>query len=201
MSYRPRSLVCDIRKLMNDARWAIAGLVAVLGAASPAFAEWSIGINLSACPLLAPVPGYPVYYAPQLSANYFFYDGKFWAFAQGGWYTSSWYNGPWDLVDPYYVPLDLLRVPVTFYQRPPAYFRGWRADAPPHWAEYWGDGWSQQRADWKNSIRGRMPYAAPLADRDTVFTWASNPQADDLLARQDRNSAPAIELRRQGEGQ
>ena len=32
----------------------------------------SIGMNLPAYPELAVVPGYPVYYAPRLDANYFF---------------------------------------------------------------------------------------------------------------------------------
>jgi len=37
----------------------------------------SIGINLSSYPELVVVPGYPVYYAPRLGANYFFYDGMY----------------------------------------------------------------------------------------------------------------------------
>ena len=32
----------------------------------------SIGINLPLYPELVPVPGYPVYYAPRMEANYFF---------------------------------------------------------------------------------------------------------------------------------
>jgi hypothetical protein len=163
---------------MNHSRWALAGLVALLGAASSAVAEWSIGINLNAYPQLAPIPGYPVYYAPGLNANYFYYDGKFWAYVQDRWYTSTGYNGPWDLVDPYYVPLDLLQVPVSFYQRPPAYFRGWRADAPPRWAEHWGDGWLQRRADWNQPERGRMPVAAPLVAGPRQYSGASYPQAE-----------------------
>ena len=35
----------------------------------------SIGINLPVYPQLVAVPGYPVYYAPQVNSNYFFYDG------------------------------------------------------------------------------------------------------------------------------
>jgi hypothetical protein len=38
----------------------------------------SIGINLPVYPQLVPVPGYPVYYAPQLNSNFFFYDGLYW---------------------------------------------------------------------------------------------------------------------------
>jgi hypothetical protein len=65
----------------------------------------NIGINLPLYPNLVPVPGYPVYYAPDLDSNYFFYDGNYWVYAQDGWYSSPWYDGPWDLVDPQLVPL------------------------------------------------------------------------------------------------
>ena len=58
----------------------------------------NIGINLPLLPELVPVPGYPVYYAPQVNANYFFYDGMYWVFQNDNWYASSWYNGPWGLV-------------------------------------------------------------------------------------------------------
>ena len=35
----------------------------------------SIGINVPSYPELVRVPGYPVYYAPGLNSNFFFYDG------------------------------------------------------------------------------------------------------------------------------
>ena len=60
----------------------------------------SIGINLPVYPQLVPVPGYPVYYAPQVNSNYFFYDGMYWVYQSDNWYASSWYNGPWGLVAP-----------------------------------------------------------------------------------------------------
>src|SRR5664279_713556 len=85
----------------------------------------SIGINLAVYPQLVAVPGYPVYYAPQVNSNYFFYDGMYWVYQQDNWYASSWYNGPWQLVMPEAVPLYVLRVPVRYYRRPPAYFHGW----------------------------------------------------------------------------
>ena len=37
----------------------------------------SIGINVPLFPELVRVPGYPVYYAPRLNSNYFFYDGMY----------------------------------------------------------------------------------------------------------------------------
>ena len=55
----------------------------------------SIGINMPVYPTLVLVPGYPVYYAPQLNSNYFFYDGMYWVYQGDNWYASSWYNGPW----------------------------------------------------------------------------------------------------------
>src|ERR1700751_5907905 len=62
------------------------------------FPNLSIGINVPVFPDLVPVPGYPVYYAPGLNSNYFFYDGMYWVYQNDNWYASSWYNGPWGLV-------------------------------------------------------------------------------------------------------
>lgn len=107
-----------------------------------------IGINLPAYPRLVPVPGYPVYYAPALAANYFFYDGLYWVYGGDRWYSSDWYAGPWLPVGPESVPLFILRVPVRYYMRPPAYFRAWRAEAPPNWGGHWGPRWEEQHRDW-----------------------------------------------------
>src|ERR1035437_301470 len=78
----------------------------------------SIGINLPMYPELVPVPGYPVYYAPRVDANYFFYDGMYWVYQNDNWYASSWYNGPWGYVEPQVVPLFILRIPVSYYRQP-----------------------------------------------------------------------------------
>src|SRR6202162_5186448 len=108
----------------------------------------SIGTNLPVYPQLVPVPGYPVYYAPQVNSNYFFYDGMYWVYQGDNWYASSWYNGAWGLVAPEAVPLFVLRVPVRYYRRPPVYFRGWGANAPPRWGDHWGNAWAQNRQGW-----------------------------------------------------
>ena len=76
------------------------------------------------------MPGYPVYYDPRADSNYFFYDGLYWVYQEDNWYASDWYNGPWQSVAPYDVPVFVLRVPVRYYRQPPAYFRGWRAEHP-----------------------------------------------------------------------
>ena len=122
----------------------------------------SIGINLPVYPRLVAVPGYPVYYAPGLSINYFFYDGMYWVYQDNDWYASSWYDGPWYLVNPVDVPLFILRIPVRYYRNPPPYFRGWRADAPPRWGEHWGPRWQEQRRGWDNWNRRAVPARAPL---------------------------------------
>jgi hypothetical protein len=122
----------------------------------------SIGINLPVFPELVPVPGYPVYYAPTVNANYFFYDGMYWAYQEDNWYASTWYNGPWGLVAPEFVPLYVLRVPVRYYRQPPAYFRGWQSNAPPRWGEHWGHDWEQQRSGWDRWRRSSEPARAPL---------------------------------------
>src|SRR5690349_2786235 len=79
----------------------------------------SIGIHVPIYPRLVQVPSYPVYYAPELDSNYFFYDGEYWVYEDDYWYSSSWYDGPWELVEPEYVPLFILRVPVRYYRLPP----------------------------------------------------------------------------------
>ena len=130
-----------------------------IGIATP---NLSIGINLPLFPELVPVPGYPVYYAPRVNANYFFYDGLYWVYLDDYWYASYWYNGPWSIVQPEVVPVFILRIPVRYYRHPPPYFHGWRSDAPPRWGEHWGRGWEQQRRGWDQWRRGTAPARAPL---------------------------------------
>jgi hypothetical protein len=138
--------------------------------AAPAYAQLSInyggpgvsiGLNLGGYPNLVPVPGYPVYYAPGVDGNYFYYDGLYWVYQGDNWYESSWYNGPWTLVDPFEVPTFILQVPVRYYHRAPAYFRGWNANGAPHWAEHWGRNWSDRRQGWDHRV-ARAPAPAPL---------------------------------------
>ena len=35
------------------------------------------------------IPGSPVYYAPSISSNFFFYDGMYWVYQNDNWYSSS----------------------------------------------------------------------------------------------------------------
>ena len=137
----------------------------------------SIGINMPAYPQLVAVPGYPVYYAPGVNSNYFFYDGLYWVFQGDNWYSSGWYNGPWQSVGPEYVPLYVLRVPVRYYRQPPVYFRGWRRDAPPQWGDHWGRNWEDQRRGWNEWDHRKAPPPAPLPVYQRNYSGDRYPQA------------------------
>jgi hypothetical protein len=147
----------------------------------------NIGINMPMYPQLVRVPNYPVYYAPGLQTNFFFYDGMYWVYQQDNWYGSSWYNGPWQLVSPQAVPLYVLRIPVRYYRNPPMYFRGWRPDAPPRWGEHWGNQWSQQRSGWDRWDRRAAPAPAPLPAYQRQYSGNRYPQVEQQQALQSRN--------------
>ncbi len=137
----------------------------------------SIGINLPVYPDFAPVPGYPVYYAPQVDANLFFYDGMYWTYTDDNWYASSWYNGPWDLIQPELVPYFVLRVPILYYRRPPVYFQSWDRRQPPRWGEHWGSGWEQNHRDWDRWDHSRAPSRAPLPNYQRQYSRDRYPSA------------------------
>ena len=147
----------------------------------------SIGINQPMFPEFVRVPGYPVYYAPRLNSNFFFYDGMYWVYQGDNWYASSWYNGPWGLVGPEFVPLFVLRIPVRYYRVPPAYFRGWRSDAPPRWGEHWGNDWAQQRSGWDRWNRNAAPAPAPLPLYQRQYSGNRYPQAEQQHTIQSQN--------------
>ncbi|MDG0835245.1 hypothetical protein [Roseateles saccharophilus] len=159
----------------------------------------SIGINVPAYPQMVVVPGYPVYYAPGLGANFFFYDGMYWVLEGDDWYMSSWYNGPWVIVAPAYVPYYLLRVPVRYYMAPPPYFGGWQPGAPPRWGRHWGPQWEQQHHDWDRWNRRAMPGPSPLPSYQRRYAgelYPSPGQQADLQARNYRYQ-PRSEAARQ----
>jgi len=137
----------------------------------------SIGINYSTYPDFVAIPGYPVYYAPRVDSNFFFYDGLYWVFQGDNWYASSWYNGPWDYVGYYDVPAYVLRVPVRYYRQPPPYFRGWRADAPPRWGDHWGRDWERRRSGWDRWDHRAAPAPAPLPAYQRNYSGDRYPRA------------------------
>lgn len=159
----------------------------LLGTCAPAGAQVSIGITLRAYPDLVAVPGYPVYYAPQLDSNFFFYDGLYWVYAQDSWYAGSWYDGPWEAVAPEGVPFFVLRVPVRYYRQPPSYFGGWAPEAPPRWGEHWGRNWEQRRSGWDRWDRAAVPAPAPLPTYQREYSGTRYPRADQQLTLRDQN--------------
>lgn len=168
-------------------RKTLAALLVTLGAAMPALAEVrvSIGINVPAYPALQRIPSYPVYYAPAVRANYFFYDGLYWVFDDDEWHASAWYNGPWHVVDRYEVPAPLLRVPVRYYRSAPATFREWRADAPPRWHVHWGATWAERRAGWERWDVRAAP--APLPAYQRQYAGERYPRLDEQVVIQTRH--------------
>ena len=147
----------------------------------------NVSISLSTYPNLVRVPGYPVYYASGLNSNYFFYDGLYWIFETDRWYSSSWYNGPWMLVNPDFIPLYLLRVPVRYYRRPPDFFGGWQANSPPRWGEHWGHDWSQRRSGWDRWNRRAMPAPAPLPTYQRKYSGERYPSIERQTVLQSQN--------------
>ncbi|HEY9067707.1 MAG TPA: hypothetical protein VIO33_22175 [Burkholderiaceae bacterium] len=159
----------------------------------------SIGINVPVYPRMVVVPGYPVYYAPSLGANYFFYDGMYWVLVGDNWYMSSWYNGPWVIVEPAYVPYYVLRVPVRYYRAPPPYFRGWPPSAPPRWGHHWGPQWEQRHRDWNRWDRHARPAPAPLPVYQRRYSGDRYPSPAQQANLQTRNYhyQPRAEVARQ----
>ena len=147
----------------------------------------SIGIDVPVYPQFERVPGYPVYYAPQMSSNYFFYDGLYWVYNGDNWYASNWYNGPWGAVDPFYVPAYVLRVPVRYYRHAPSYFSGWGANDPPRWGDHWGHSWEDRRVGWNKWNRSSAPSPAPLPVYQRQYSGDRYPQATQQVAIQVKN--------------
>jgi len=170
-----RHLLIVIWMLLGSMTSAMAQVSVGIGIGLPGV---SIGINLPVFPDLVRVPGYPVYYAPQVDANFFFYDGLYWVYVGDNWYASSWYNGPWSLFSPDSVPLFILRVPVRYYRLPPPYFHGWHSDAPPRWGEHWGRDWDQRRSGWDRWDRRAVPAPAPLPTYQRRYYGDRYPHAE-----------------------
>jgi len=138
-------------------------------------ASVSIAVHVVQYPTLQRIPGYPVYYAPRLHANYFFYDGLYWVYVDDAWYVSPWFDGPWDLVAFDSVPLFILRIPVRYYLYPPVIFSGWARNAPPRWDRVWGPDWAHRHPSWQRWNRAATPAPAPLPRYQQRFTRDNYP--------------------------
>jgi hypothetical protein len=102
-------------------------------------ADVHIGINigpppppavvLPAPPELVVVPHSPVYYAPAVPYNFFYYGGVYYVFHDGYWFSSPSTHGPWAFVPR--VPRLILAVPAHYYKVPPGHGK---KHGPPPWA-------------------------------------------------------------------
>jgi hypothetical protein len=178
-----------MRKLLVSTAFLLATL-------DPAFAQvgdpigppnGAIGIDVPEYPQLIRVPGLPVHYDPSSSSNYFFFDGMFWVYQDDGWYAASWYDGPWMLVGPASVPVELLRVPIRYYRQRPAFFRDGSAAAPPRWGEHWGARWERMRAGWATWERTSEPRIAPLPLYQKDYEGPAYPAPELQAAIRERN--------------
>jgi hypothetical protein len=88
-------------------------------------------IVLTTPPSLVVVPGTPVYYAPDISSNLFFYKGRYYTVANGVWSMAPAYGGPWAVIQVGQVPAPVVAVPVEYYKIPPGQLK---KHAPPPWA-------------------------------------------------------------------
>jgi hypothetical protein len=144
-----------MRKRMVIGALAALAVVSWLGV-SPATAGLKIDFNLIAPPQLVVVPGTPVAYAPAVPANYFHYHGRYYLFADGGWFVAGGYNGPWLAIAPAYVPAALLTVPVNYYRAAPWQWQHWHRAHPPRWAPVRGHQWhDHDRGPHRGDVRRR----------------------------------------------
>jgi hypothetical protein len=125
------------RRRTNRSLWpgtVVAILLLACAYSAPAAAGVRFGLDLIVPPVLVPIPASPVEYAPSVGANYFFYGGQYYVFANDAWYVASAYDGPWSPVALDLVPLAVLGVPIAYYRFPPPRWVPWRRDRPPRWA-------------------------------------------------------------------
>ena len=146
----------------------------------------SIGINLPVYPQLVAVPGYPVYYAPQVIrtiSSTTACTGCIRATTGTRVPGTTGHGG----FAPDVVPLYVLRVPVRYYRQPPVYFRGWRADAPPRWGDHWGNAWEHSHSGLDHWNRSAALAPAPLPVYQRQYSGTRYPQVEQQQVLQTQN--------------
>jgi hypothetical protein len=87
-------------------------------AAAPAFSEVSVNINIGPPavvvhepPEMVVVPRTMVYFAPGVHVDLLFFRGHWWTRHEGRWFRSRAYSGPWAVIGPRNVPVEIVRLP------------------------------------------------------------------------------------------
>ncbi|HZV95554.1 MAG TPA: hypothetical protein VFF62_06490 [Candidatus Nitrosocosmicus sp.] len=102
-------------------------MVAGLGWPATALAQVSINVNvrppvvLVSPPKLVIVPNSPVKYAPEVNANLFFHDGRYYSLHEDRWLVAGSHSGPWAVIEVGRVPPPVIAVPVKYYKVPPGH--------------------------------------------------------------------------------
>src|SRR4029453_14693760 len=80
-------------------------MAAGLGLPAVVTAQLSINVNvpppvvLVSPPKLVIVPNSPVKYAPEVNANLFFHEGRYYSLHESRWLVASSYSGPWVVIE------------------------------------------------------------------------------------------------------
>ena len=146
----------------------LAGLIFSIGAGRPgkvsAEVNIHVGINvpppppltIHAPPPVVVVPRTYVYYAPDVSADIFFYGGYWYRPHEGHWYRAATYNGRWVYLAPKHVPVAVLHLPPDHRHQPPGHRhkyishgdlkKNWRRwERGKHWEKHGGKEWHAER--------------------------------------------------------
>ena len=73
-------------------------------------------VVVAAPPELISVPRTMVYYAPDVEADLLFFGGFWWTPKEGRWFRARAYEGPWVIIEPRHVPVEIVRLPRDYRQ-------------------------------------------------------------------------------------
>lgn len=132
--------------MRNPTLTLILGAVLLTTAAVPAAGidvNISIGppvVVLEREPQLTYIPGTYVYFIPDRSDNFFFYQGSWWRPYRDNWYRSGHYNGPWVVVDRRRVPGPFMNLPNGWRRLPSGHARFQYVEVQNGWQQWEREG-------------------------------------------------------------
>lgn len=92
-------------------------------APAPAPVDVNVGVTVAppalavtSPPLLAAVPGSPVFYAPSANYNLFVYGDRYYSFHRNTWFSAASPGSTWNIIATSRVPKPVLAVPATYYK-------------------------------------------------------------------------------------